>query len=480
MATAKVVPLNVELVHGLNGRVASAAVSLTAAAVVVKIVATLKEFAVAGTYGRSAAMDAFLVAFLVPNLLINLIAESMNQALVPTLIRVRIEQGKVRAQELLSSSMLSLCILLTAAMLITGVVARGIFPLLGSGFGAGKLDLTLHLFYGLLPVVLLSGIASSCTAVLNSVGKFALPAVAPMVMPVSVMAGALLLHGRFGIWGLVDATILGSLLHASIVAGMMNRRAYRFRLQWAGKTAATREVIRQYGPVLLSSVVASGGLIADQGLAAMLPVGSVSALVFAGRFVSVIVSLLGGAVSSALAPHFSILVAQRDWQGCRETMRTWARLTAMVSVPLAVGLISGSHWLVQVTLQHGVFGPRDTAAVATVMGMYAIQIPFFAVSRVYYRFVIAMRRSDLVFYCGGANLILDIALDLLLMRWIGVAGIALATSIWCMSTLVFLWYAARHLLSEVSRDPGPGDPEWDGLRGATCQVARETTSGTNE
>jgi putative peptidoglycan lipid II flippase len=206
-------------------------------------------------------------------------------------------------------------------------------------------------------------------------------------------------------------------------------------------------VAHQYGPVLLSSVVASGGLLVDQGMAAMLPAGSVSALVFANRFVSVVVMLLAGTVSSAVAPYFSSMVAERDWPGCRRTLRTWAFLMAAVSVPLAALLIAGAQPLVRLTLQHGAFGPRDTAVVTTVLAMYAIQIPFFVVSRVFYRFVVAMRRTDLVLYCGLLNLALDIVLNLLFMHWLGVAGIALATSLWTVSTLAFLWYAARRLLA---------------------------------
>ena len=78
-------------------RIARAAGSVLAAGAVVKIASTGKEFVIAGIYGRSDAMDAFLAAFLLPNLLINLIAESMNQALIPTLIRVRIREGHQRA-----------------------------------------------------------------------------------------------------------------------------------------------------------------------------------------------------------------------------------------------------------------------------------------------------------------------------------------------------------------------------------------------
>ena len=83
----------------VNRRILRAAASVTAVGILVKIVATFKEFTVAGVYGRSDAMDAFLAAFLIPNLLINLISESMNQALVPTLVRVREQVGNQKGRE---------------------------------------------------------------------------------------------------------------------------------------------------------------------------------------------------------------------------------------------------------------------------------------------------------------------------------------------------------------------------------------------
>jgi len=113
----------------------------------------------------------------------------------------------------------------------------------------------------------------------------------------------------------VYSTLAGSLLQALIVAGMMEARGYSFRLRWHGMTEATREVAHQYGPVLLSGVVASGGLLVDQSMAAMLPAGSVSALVYGNRLVGVVVTLLAGAASTAVTPYFSRMIAQRDWGG---------------------------------------------------------------------------------------------------------------------------------------------------------------------
>ena len=92
----------------------------------------------------------------------------------------------------------------------------------------------------------------------------------------------------------------------------------------------------------------------------------------------------------------------------------------------------------------------ELAVVASVTAMYAIQIPFIVSSRVFYRFIIAMRRTDLALTCGMLNLILDVVLNLVLMRWMGVAGIALATSLWTVSTFLFLWYWSRRLLVKAT------------------------------
>ena len=423
----------------VNRRIFRAAASVAAAGILVKMVATFKEFSVAGVYGRYDAMDAFLAAALIPGLLINLISESMNQALVPTLIRVKEREGHERAQQLLSSSMLWMCVLLCAVSVAMALGARSVFPLIASHFPAAKLDLSVRLFYGLLPVVLITGIATNCSAVLNTFDRFAFPALAPVVIPLAIIVGALLLSSSLGIWAMVYATLAGALIHAVIVAWMMDANGYRFRMRWHGMNDATREVAHQYGPVLLSGVVASGGLLVDQSMAAMLPAGSVSALVYANRFVSVVLTLLAGAVSTAVVPYFSRMIAVRDWAGCRHTIRTWVRLMALVSVPVAAGLIAGAHLLIRVTFQHGAFGVHDTAVVTPVLAMYALQIPFFVCSRVFYRFIVAMRRTDLILYCGVLNLGLDVILNLVLMRWMGIAGIALATSLWTVSTFLFLW-----------------------------------------
>lgn len=434
-------------------RVLSAAASVAAAGVLVKFVAVFKEVAIASVYGRSNAMDAFLAALLIPNLLVNLISESMNQALIPTFIRVRERQGRAAAQQLLASAMLSTTLLLLAVSLLMALAAPLFFPLIASHYAPATLHLAIQLFYLLLPIVLFTGIATNCTAVLNTIDRFLVPALAPIVISLSIIAAACLCGARFGVWAIAWASLFGALLHAAWMALSLHRQGYPFRISWCGWNQPSREVAHQYGPILLSSIVASSGLLVDQSMAAMLSAGSVSALAYANRFVSVVVTLLAGAVSTAIVPYLSRLVAWRDWTACRQALRSGLRLTAAVSVPIAVALIAAAYPLIRLTLQHGAFRAADTRVVAPVLMLYAIQIPFFVCSRLFYRFLVALRRTDLIFYCGLLNLILDIVLNLLCMSWFGVAGIALATSLWTISTFLFLGYWTWKLLPAEATEP---------------------------
>jgi putative peptidoglycan lipid II flippase len=429
-------------------RILGAILAVTGAGVLVKLTATIKEITVAAIYGRSDAMDAFLAASLIPALLVNLIAESMNQVLIPSLVKAREKEGQARAQMLLSNAMLWSCCMLVAASVAMAISARWFFPLIAWQFSTEKLLLAENLFYAQLAIVVLVGIASNCTAVLNIFDQFGAPALVPVVTPLAIIVSAVTMGRFLGVWAMVCAMVAGAAIHAVWTAWMMHRHGFRFQLRWYGWDSATRDTALQFGPVLLSSVVASGGLLVDQAMAATLPAGSVSALAYGNRFVSVAIALLGGAVAAAVTPHFSRMVADENWKGCRETLSTWVRYMAFASIPIAVLLIAGSKLLVHTAFEHGAFRRQDTEVVAPVLAMYAVQIPFFVCSRVFYRFLLAMRRTDLIFYCGLLNLGLDIILNFLLMRLFGVAGIALATSLWTVSTLIFLWYWSRKLVVE--------------------------------
>lgn len=430
------------------------ALTVLACTLLVKLVATGKEFVVAGAFGRSDGLDAFLAAFLVPGLLINLVAESMSQALVPELIRVRMQHGIESARELLAVSFTRLCLMLLAVCVAAEVAAPLWIRLVGWSFPPEKRALTLQMAAALLPFVLLGGVAATCGSVLNTTQRYAAPVIAPGIIPIITVIAVAGFAGRIGSWALVAASLTGAAIYAAWMLLATSRAGYPIRLRWSGAEESRRVIWWQQRTVLASSLVASGGLLADQAMAASLAPGSVASLAFAGRFVSVALTVAAGVASAVVGPHVATLAAKRDWLECRAALRRWSVLAWTSSATIAIVLILGSDALVRICLQHGAFGAGDSAAVSRVLAFSALQIPFFAASRVHYRFLLAARRADLILLCGTVNLVLDVALNLVLMRTLGVAGIAFSTALWTFSTWLFLLVCTRRVLLRAEAERG--------------------------
>jgi putative peptidoglycan lipid II flippase len=181
-----------------------------------------------------------------------------------------------------------------------------------------------------------------------------------------------------------------------------------------------------------------GTTVVDQAMAAMLPAGSVAALSYGSKTVAVAVGIGATALSTAALPYFSRMVAENDWDGCRQALRRHSLLVVAASVPITLGLIVFSMPLVRLLFERGAFTPADTRVVGWVQICYAIQIPFTIWNRLFGRFVAAMRRNDVLLSASAISLVLDIGLNLVLMRVWGVAGIALSTSLVYIVTLVLL------------------------------------------
>ena len=412
----------------------------------VRLAIAAKEIVAAQVFGRSDTLDAFLLAVMIPNFLATLLSESMNQALLPKLVEVREHQGKPAAERLASGAMCVSTGLLLVISLALAVIARPLASFVFTSFSPSKLDLAICLFYITLPVAVFSGIAGNCAAVLNTTGKFAFPALVRIFSPALMIAAALAATRYIGIFSLAFAMLLGAILEAASLMWLMARHGYPFRPRRADLLPSAHQVGAQYGLMLITGLLTTGVTLADQSMTATLAPGSLSALVYGSKPVAFLVGLLSLSIATSMFPYYSEMIAKRDWDGCHDTITTYAKLTALMTIPVTVLFIVGSHFLIRILFQHGAFSAADTEIVSRVQTLYAIQIPFTIVGRVFNRFLVAMRRNDLVMICGGVNLTLDIVLNLVLMRIMGVPGIALATSLFAVSSFFFNAFWAYKLV----------------------------------
>lgn len=431
-----------------NRRIFRTALMVGTFTLLVKMGTTAKELVVARTFGRSDSLDAFLIAFLLPSFVLGLLSGAFASAIIPALVNAREKRGPQAAQQLFASAMLTNAVALSAMALLLGLLAPFYLPYLASGFSPAKLQLTRQLLYVLLPFIVFNGLAVCGAAVLNAGEKFALPAMVPLLTPLLTIVFIFLGAARFGTFVLAAGLTLGSVIEAALVARLIRSHGMSLRLRWGGFTPEVKMLLGQYVPMLAGTFLMSSTGVVDQSMAAILSAGSVAALGYGNKVPSLLLTVGASSLSTAMFPHLSKMLAHNHWDQCRHTLKRYLVLVAAVTVPLTICLVAFSRPLVVLLYQRGAFTAADAALVSKVQIGYALQIPFNVCGLLLVRFLSAVRRNDVLMYGSGINLVLDIVLNLFLMRRWGVAGIALSTSLVYVFSFIFvsawsLWLMRR-------------------------------------
>ena len=431
-------------------------------ALVSRFAGTAKELIIARAFGRGDAIDAFLIAFILPSFVMSVGMSALGYALVPVFIDLRHREGDEAASRLFSSIMLLGTAVLVVVAILLGLFASFYLPFLGHNFPASKLELTRQLLYVLLPWIFFSGVSTLATAVLNANEKFALPALTPLLTALITISLVLFASRRWGVFTLAAGAVTGSFAEATILLLFLTRNGIRLSFRWHGFNADVRSVLGQFAPMITGGILMGSTPVVDQAMAAMLPAGSVAALGYANRIVGSILSLTALALSTATLPYFSRMVAANDWAGCVHTLKRYSMLVAGLSVPFTLLVIAFSRPIVRIVYQRGAFSAADTELVSWVQACFALQLPFYVCSMLFVRFITAVRRNDVLVYVSAINLVLNVSLNLALMKIWHVAGIALSTSIMYMVafSMVSIWsirFLAQERVHSLSAAAEPGN-----------------------
>ena len=421
-----------------NRRILAAIITVGCLTFLAKIASIVKELVVAQQFGTSDDLDAFLIAFLLPAFAISIVAGSFNASIIPTFVQVMEKEGRKAAQKLFSNIMVWSTMLLLVLSGLLALSASYVLPILGSGFNYDKLALTNSLFYLLLPILFFNGLATIWASILNAGERFALAAIAPMITP-GITAIALIVAGKFvGIYALVMGTVGGFVLEAGLLFLGLRRLGFSLIPHWYGMDGALRQVIGQYLPMTAGALFMSSTTLVDQSMAAMLESGSVSILNYGNKVVAFVIGIASVAMSAAIFPHLSRMVAIGDWHSIRHTLRSYVRLILLISIPVTVLLVYFSEPLVRVIFERGAFTEMDTHKVGEVQAMYLLQVAFYLLGILFVRLISAMKGNRILMCSAMISLPLNIVLNWVLMRYMGVSGIALSTALVYAFSLIFL------------------------------------------
>jgi putative peptidoglycan lipid II flippase len=405
-----------------------------------RVLGLLRDIVIAAFVGASANADAFFVAFKVPNFLRRLFAEgAFAQAFVPVLADYR-EQGSHAAVRALLDRVAGV---LGGTLLVVTAFTVMAAPLVAAVFAPGfisqpaKFGLTADMIRITFPYLLLISMTGFCGAVLNSYGRFAVPALTPVFLNLSLIAAATVAAPWFAepvfalAWGVFFAGLVQLLFQLPFL--------YRLDLvpqpRWDTRDEGVRRILRLTVLALFGVSVSQINLLLDTVLASFLPTGSVSWLYYSDRLTELPLGVFGIAIATVILPNLSSQRAAAREQDFRLTLDWAVRMVLLIAVPATLALLLLADSILVTLFQYGELTPQDVAMASLSLRAYSLGLLAFMLIKVLAPGFYA--RQDMVtpvaigIRAMVANMVLNLVFVLPLMFFwnVGHVGLALATSV---------------------------------------------------
>ncbi|MCW3041836.1 MAG: integral rane protein MviN [Solirubrobacterales bacterium] len=452
LATTTPTPSDEPVVPRKSSGVARNTVIFSIATGLSRIMGLVREVVASRYFGTGGGASAFTLAFQFPNLVRSLFADAaISAAFVPVFTELLEKDQRKDAFQLATTLLFCIIAALGAITALFIVFAGQIMPLfLGEEFSGPLVDLTVGLSQVLFPIVLLLGVNGLVVGILNAYGHFAVPAIAPLVWNVIIIAALVgarpFFQGDDQLYAYAIGVLVGTVVQLVTALPILGRLGFRFASQISLRDPRIRRVFVLMLPITISLGVINFDLYINSSLGTLVSEAAPRAIDAAFRIYMLPQGMFSVALATVLFPTLSRYAARRDFSGLRATMSTGSRQIFLLLVPAAAFCAVLATPITRLVYQRGAFDAQSTALVSTALFWFSFSLPFAGVNLLLTRTFFSLQRPWIPTALATANLAINVVISLLLYKPFGVAGLVIGTAVASAGMTVLQAIYLRRLL----------------------------------
>ncbi|MDG2090620.1 MAG: murein biosynthesis integral membrane protein MurJ [Gammaproteobacteria bacterium] len=399
-----------------------------------RILGLVREIVFAAFFGDSAQADAFFVAFRIPNFLRRLFAEgAFSQAFVPVLSEYKQKCSFAEIKELVDQ----VAGRLSSTLMIVSIVGVIGAPVLAMVFAPGYIDdgekfsLLVEMLRITFPYILLISLTGFAGGILNSYDRFAVPAVTPVFLNISLIVCAIWLSPLFAepviaiAWGVIVAGVIQLMFQLPFLGHLKLIPRPRLRPKHEGVS----RIITLMIPVMFAVSVGQINLLIDTVLATSIEGdGSVSWLYYADRIMYLPLGVFAVAIATVILPSLSRKHAEDSVDKFKETLDWGMRCIVLIALPASIALITLAEPMVITIYQRGEFSADSVLPTARALQAYALGLLAFMAIKVLASAYFSRQDTKTPVRYGIIAMVSNIVMNLLLIIPLAHIGLAIATA----------------------------------------------------
>lgn len=408
--------------------VARAAVLVTGLTLISTVLGLVRDIVIAAVFGAGPQLDAYLAAQGLMNIVVAFIAQAMARSVVPVTSREASgETDGCRGHRGFDTAFTVTLVLLGVLSVLMAILAEPVTAVIAPGFDGRHAELTAHLTRILLMATVLIAGTDLLAALAQVHGRFAWSALEGVPFNLVMIAAAGLFGPRYGVTALALGFVIGSAARLLIQLPPLRAARIRIRPRIALSDPSFKEIARLMPAMLVGTAIGNVNTMVDRAVGSTLDPGAITALSYAWRLVNLPETLL---VASLLVPLYPALSAAADNRAeVRRLVGRGLSLIVTVLTPLCVALAVAGEAVVELVFGYGAFDAEAVGRTAEAVVWYVPALLALGCRQLIVRASYAIGDSRTPVTIALFAMVLNAVGDIALAPVLGVAGIALASSI---------------------------------------------------
>ena len=413
--------------------------------IIAKILGFFRELILSYYFGASGLSDAYLISQTIPGTIFQFVGTGLTTCFVPIYFKILKDKGKNEVDKF-TNKVLSLILLFSTIIIILVWINTTVAVKL---FATGFEGETLKYAIIFTRIGILGLYFSTLIYVYNSylqVNDIFLPT-AFIAIPNSLMTIlAIILGAKYNIYILSIGSTLAVLFQLIFLIRPVKKLKFKVKINFEFKDGYIKEFFILMIPVVLGVSVNEVNTLVDRTIASKIAVGGISALTYANSLIMFVQGGLIQPIATICYPKITYAIANRDEEGARTFIQKVILLALTILIPITIGFITFSTPIINFLFGRGAFDENAIKMTSIAVKYYAMGLCFVGLRELLSRYYYAYANTKIPMINAAIGVLINILMNLVLSRFLGIGGLAFATSLSALITTILLLKSCNNSL----------------------------------
>lgn len=432
-------------------KVAKATIVLMMATMIAKVLGFGRELVLASSYGASMYSDAYLTAMNIPLVLFTIIGTTLGTVLIPMYFEVNSDLGEKKALNF-TNNVFNMVIAICIVLAILGLVfTEPLVKVFAMGFEGQTLKVAIDFTRITIIGIVFTGLSYVMTAYLQIKNNFTVPGLISVPKNIIIIA-SIILSVKYNPYIMIWGTLIGIATEFIFQLPFAIKSGYKYQPYINIKDKYIKKMSWLIVPVLIGVAVNQINAMVDRTLASTLVEGSISALNYANKLNGFVMAMFITSVAAVIYPMLSKLSSEDNKEKFISSVVQSVNSVILLVIPISVGAIVLATPIVKLLFQRGEFDARATSMTAIALIMYSIGMVAFGLRDILGKVFYAFQDTKTPMINGAIAMIMNIVLNIILVKYLQLAGLALATSISAIVCIFLLFGSLKKKIGYFGQD----------------------------